>query len=82
MIVAWVMFGSKLLSSFLISAIKYLRYRQRQAVVTLNIQTRFGSPRRDLFFDPSPLLFGFRPTLWEPLAWSNSPTVVFSCADK
>jgi len=28
---------------------------------------RFGSPRRDPFFDPSPPFFEFRPILWELL---------------
>ena len=60
------MFGRKLLSSFLISAIystlKYLRYRQRQAVITLTVYNpdldRLGTI---YFLDPSPLLFGFHP---------------------
>jgi len=64
-------FGSKLLSSFLMSAfhsfLKYLRYRQRQTAVTLKKQNRFGSPRHGPFFDPSLPLFGFRPILQEPL---------------
>jgi len=32
-----------------------------------NAQLRFGSSRLGSFFDTSPLLFRFRPTLWEPL---------------
>jgi len=32
-----------------------------------NTQLRFGSPRHGPFFDTSPLLFRFRPILWEPL---------------
>ena len=58
------MFGSKLLSSFLVSAIysKHLRYRQRQAVVTLKICNQDLDRLGAIYFlDPSPLLFGFHP---------------------
>ena len=55
------MFGSKLLGSFLISAI-YSTLKQRQAVVTLTVYNpdldRLGTI---YFLDPSPLLFGFHP---------------------
>jgi len=60
-------FGSKFLSSFLMSAIysflKYLSYTQTSSGNVENIQPLFGSPRRDPFFDP---LLGFRPIFWEP----------------
>jgi len=63
-------FGSKLLSSFLVSAIysflKYLNYTQASSDNVENTQSRFGSPRRNPLFNPSPLLFGFRPIIWEP----------------
>jgi len=64
-------FGSKLLISFLMSAVysflKYLSYTQTSSDDVESTQTRFGSPGRDPFFDPSRPLFGFRPILWEPL---------------
>jgi len=64
-------FGSKLLSSFLMSAIysflKYLSYTQTSSGDVESTQPRFGSPGRDPVFDPSLPLFGFRPVLWEPL---------------
>jgi len=68
-------FGSKLLNSFLMSTIysflKYLRYRQtKTSSVNIN-NIRFGSPRDDPFFDPSPPLFGFPPILREPLGYIN-----------
>ena len=48
--------GSKLPSSFLMSAIysflKYQRYRQTSSGNVENLQLWFGSPLRDLFFDP------------------------------
>jgi len=54
-LIVWIIFGSKLLSSFLMSAIysfpKYLRYRQTQTSSgnVENLQLRFGSPLRDPF---------------------------------
>jgi len=63
-------FGSKLLSSFLISArysfLKYLSYIQTSSGNVKNTQPRFLSPRGDPFFYPSTPLFRFRPILWEP----------------
>jgi len=78
MLIAWMIFGSRLLSSFSISPfysfLKYLRYttnRHRQADKFEKIQLRFKfwSPRRDLFSDSanSQPLFGSRPMLWETL---------------
>jgi len=61
----WMIFGSKLLSSFLKLAIysflKYLRYRQTQTSCgdVEKMHRRFGSPLRDQVFDPSPPFFGF-----------------------
>jgi len=55
MLIVWMIFGSKLLSSFLMSVIysflKYLRYRQTQisSGKVANLQLRFGSPLRDPF---------------------------------
>jgi len=69
----WMIFGSKLLSSFLMLAIysflKYLRYTQTQTSSgnVEKIHRRFGSPLRDQVFDPSPPFFGFLSILWEPL---------------
>jgi len=63
--ILWMIFGSKLLSSFLMLAIysfiKYLRYRQTQTSSgnVENIHRKFGSPLRDPFFDPSPPFSGF-----------------------
>jgi len=53
--------------SAIYSFLKYLSNTQASSGNVENKQPRFGSPRRDPFFDPSQLLFGFRPTLWEPL---------------
>jgi len=67
-------FSSKFLSYFSPSAIysflKSIRHRQAKTSSgdSENIQPRFGSPRRDPFFDPSRPLFGSRPILWEPLS--------------
>jgi len=58
MLIAWMIFGSRLLSSFSISAfysfLKYLRYttnRHRKAdkFEKIQLRFRFWSPRRDLF---------------------------------
>jgi len=40
-----------------------------------NAQLRFGSPRRDPFFDPLPPLFGFRPILGN--YWARSTNQSF-----
>jgi len=64
-LIVWMVFGSKLLISFLMSAIysflKYLRYRQTHTSSgnVENLQLPFESPLRDPFFDPSPPFFGF-----------------------
>jgi len=39
----------------------YATDRQKSSGNVENTQLRFGSPRRDPFFDPSPPLFVFRP---------------------
>jgi len=51
------------------SFLRYIRYRQTQTSSgnIENSQLRFGLPRCDTFFYPSPPLFGFRPILCEPL---------------
>ena len=54
-LIVWMIFGSKLLSSFLMlviySFLKYLHYRQTQTSSgeVENLQLRFGSPLRDPF---------------------------------
>jgi len=50
--------------SVIYSFLKYVRYGQihTSSGKFRNTQLRFGSPRRDPFFDPSPPLFGFRTT--------------------
>jgi len=66
-------FNSKLLSSFSLSAIyffvKYLHNRQTKTSSGNgeNIQPRFRLPRRDPVFDPLRPMFGSRPILWESL---------------
>jgi len=68
----WMIFDSKLLSSFVMLAIysflKYLRNRQPQTSSgnVEKIHRRFGSPLRDQVFDPPPP-FGFWSILWKPL---------------
>jgi len=59
MLIVWMIFGSRLLSLFLVSAVysflKYLRYttnRQANKFEELQLRFRFWSPRRDLFSDP------------------------------
>jgi len=61
MLIAWMIFGGRLLRSFSMSAfysfLKYLRYatnRHRQAdkFEKIQLRFRFWSPRRDLFSDP------------------------------
>jgi len=60
--IAWMIFGSKLLSSFSVSAIysllKNLRYKQTSKGKVENTLVRLGSPQHDLFFYPLRLLFG------------------------
>jgi len=74
-LIVWMIFGRKLLTSFVMSAVyfflKYLRYRQTSSGNVKNLQLRFGSPLQDPFFNPSPPLFGFWSILWEPLGWIN-----------
>ena len=69
----WMMFASKLRSSFLFqqSTLKYLRYRQTKKSDgnVKNIQPRFGTSRRDPYFDPSRPLFGPQLTPWESLLY-------------
>ena len=62
-------FCSKLLSRFQCQQSTQVRDRQTQTSSgsVENTQLRFGSPRRDPFFDPSPPFFEFRPILWELL---------------
>ena len=73
LLIVWMIFDCKLLCLFLMSAIfsflMYLCYRTTQTSNgnSENIQPRFGSSRRDSFFDPSRPLFGSRPILLEPL---------------
>jgi len=71
-LIVWVISGSKLLSSFLMSAIytflKYLHYKLTQASSgnVENLQLWLGSPLHDPFFNPSAAFFGFGSILWEP----------------
>jgi len=61
-LIVWVIFGRKLLSSFLSATYsfrKYLRYRQTSSGNVENLQLRFVSPLRDPFFDISPPSFVF-----------------------
>jgi len=64
-LVVWMVFGSKLLNSFLMSAIysflKYLHYRQTKTSIgnVENLQVAFGSPLHYSFFDLSLPFFGF-----------------------
>jgi len=66
-------FSTKLLSSFSLSAIhsflRYVHYRETKTNSgnVENIQPRFRSPRRDPFFQPLRPMFGSRPILWELL---------------
>ena len=66
-IVVWMIFSSKLLSSFSLSAIssflKYLCYRQTKTSSGNgeNIQLRLRSPWRNPFFDPLQPMFGSDP---------------------
>ena len=82
-LIVWVNFGSKLLSSISKSEIySFLKYlyateRHRQAGDVENTPFRFGSLWRDPFFDPSQILFGSRPILWEPLAYNVNSAIKF-----
>jgi len=65
-------FGSKLRSLFLMSAIySFLKYRYRQTQTSSgkveNLQVQFGSPLHGPFFDPSPPFFRFSFILQKPL---------------
>ena len=82
MLIVWIIFGSRLLSVFSVSAVssvlKYLRYttnRHANKFEELQLRFRFWSPRRNLFSDPlrNRNLFGSRPILWEPLASMLKP---------
>ena len=85
-IVVWMIFSSRLLSSFLMSTIysllKYLRYRQKKTSNGNgeNIQPRFRSTRRAPFFHPLRTMFGSWPILWEPLPYTNLAYNVMSAS--
>jgi len=70
-LIVWVTFGRKLLRSISKSEIYFFSrasMRCKQAGDVENTQFRFGSPRRDPFFDPSRPLPESRPILREPLS--------------
>jgi len=59
MLIVWIIFGSRSLSLFSVSAVysflKYLRYtinRWANKFEELQLRFRFWSARRDLFYDP------------------------------
>ena len=75
-------FDSKLLSSILMLAIYLLlkclyRWTQRSRSNVENTQLQLGLLLRDLFFDPSPPLFGFRPYFGNH--WARSTNQPLCC---
>jgi len=75
--------AAKIIFNFSDLLLKYLRYKHTKtsSVNVGNIQPRIESLRHDPFFDPSPLLFGFRPTLGNhKLGSTNQPSLCFAAA--